>query len=301
MILEAKNLSRWYRQVIAINDVSLSIPPGITGVLGPNGAGKTTFLRIAMGLMKPSSGSLRVFGTDPWGASGVALRIGYCPEHDGMYEWMSGRDFVRTMAGLRGCGDRGRVEEALERVRLVGVADRKIATYSRGMRQRLKFAQAIVHDPELLILDEPLVGSDPLVRRELVALIRRFGEEGKSILVSSHVLHEIEAITSRIVLLHRGRLLAEGNIGEIRRLIDRHPHMVRIGTSRPRELAARLVGEPEVEEVRVEQDRLLVKTTKPDLFYARLPGIVLESGCPVEEVSSPDDNLEAVFRYLTEK
>ena len=145
------------------------------------------------------------------------------------------------------------------------------------------------------------MGSDPLVRRELVSLIRRFAGEGKSILVSSHVLHEIEAITPRIVLLHQGRLLAEGDIREIRRLIDRHPHMVRIGTSKPRELAARLVGEVAVDEVHLEEGKLLVKTPQPDIFYAKLPGIILESGCPVDEVCSPDDNLEAVYRYLTEK
>ncbi len=301
MILEVKNLSRWYRQVIAVNDVSLSIPPGITGVLGPNGAGKTTFLRIVMGLMRPSSGSVRVFEMDPWRSPEVACRIGYCPEHDGLFEWMEGRDFVGTMAGLRGIRDRERVEESLERVQLEDVAGRKIGTYSRGMRQRLKIAQAIVHDPELLILDEPLVGSDPLVRRELVSLIKRFSEEGKSILVSSHVLHEIEAITPRIVLLHRGRLLAEGHVREIRQLIDQHPHQVCIGTTEPRKLASHLLGESEVEEVRVEEGRLLVKTSKPELFYAKLPAMVVESGCPVEEVSSPDDNLEAVFRYLTEK
>jgi ABC-2 type transport system ATP-binding protein len=301
LILEAKNLSRWYQQVIAINDVSLSIEPGITGVLGPNGAGKTTFLRILMGLMPPSSGTIRVLGENPWRSPTVTCRMGYCPEHDGLYEWMRGRDFVEMMAGIRGIRDQKRISFALEKVQLEDVADRRIFTYSRGMRQRLKLAQAIVHDPELLILDEPLVGSDPLVRRELVSLIKNFSEEGKSVLVSSHVLHEIEAITPRIVLLHQGRLLAEGHIREIRKLIDRHPHLIRIGTSQPRELASFLVREPEVEDVHLEGERLFVKTSKPDLFYTKLPGIVLESGCSVDEVCSPDDNLEAVFRYLTEK
>ena len=301
MILEARRLSRWYKQVIAINDVSLSIEPGITGVLGPNGAGKTTFLRILMGLMPPSSGSLRVLGEDPWGSPSLVCRIGYCPEHDGLFEWMRGREFVHTMAGMRGVRDPKRVSLALQRVHLEEVADRQISTYSRGMRQRLKIAQAIVHDPELLVLDEPLVGSDPLVRRDLVDLIKAFSEEGKSILVSSHVLHEIEAITPRIVLLHQGRLLAEGNVKEIRRLIDRHPHMVRIGTASPRVLASALSQEKSVDEIHIESDGLMVKTSKPDLFYANLPNHILESGCPVQEVFSPDDNLEAVFRYLTEK
>jgi ABC-2 type transport system ATP-binding protein len=180
------------------------------------------------------------------------------------------------------------------------VADRKISTYSRGMRQRLKIAQAVAHRPELLILDEPLTGCDPLVRRELIELIRSIAQEGRSVIVSSHVLHEIEALTRRIVVIHRGRLVAEGEVPEIRGLIDRHPHTVRVRTDRPRELAARLAREPEVVEIRLADGLVSVRTPKPDAFYAKLPSALLESGGSVEEISSPDDNLEAVFRYLTE-
>lgn len=297
MILRADRLNKWYRQVIALNDVSVAVQPGITGLLGPNGAGKTSFLRIAIGLMRPSGGTMTVLGGEPWNRPDVQTRIGYAPEHDGFYEWMTGRQFVDTLARLRGRGD---PSAALERVRLTEVADRAIATYSRGMRQRLKLAQAIVHEPDFLVLDEPLTGTDPVVRMELIAMIRQFAREGRSILVSSHVLHEIEALTSRILLLHRGRLVAEGDVHAIRALIDAHPHTVRVKTDRPRELAAALVRQPEVVELRFVDGRLEVRTSKPDEFYAKLPRVALEEKCAVEEISSPDDNLEAVFRYLTE-
>ncbi len=304
-VIRADRLNKWYGSVIALNDVSLEIPPGITGLLGPNGAGKTTFMRIAIGLLRPSSGAVEVAGEDPWNNLAHNLRTGYCPEHDGFYEWMTGRAFVRWLLRLRG---RSRAEardgahRALERVRLLDAADRAVGTYSRGMRQRLKIAQALAHDAKLLFLDEPLTGTDPLVRAELIDLIRSFEREGRSVLVSSHVLHEIEALTRSIVLFHRGRLVATGDIHEIRSLIDRHPHSVSVRSSRARELAAALVRDETVAEVSIPAERsLLVRTRRPDEFYGRLPQIALELGCEVEEVSSPDDNLEAVFRYLTER
>jgi ABC-2 type transport system ATP-binding protein len=302
MILEAARLNRWYGRVIALNDVTLSIAPGITGLLGPNGAGKSSFMRLITGLMRPSGGRLSVLGQLPWNNPKLAVRLGYCPEHDGFYEWMSGREFVSSLARLRGVRDPGgAAAAALDRVRLRDVADRRIATYSRGMRQRLKIAQAIAHGPELLVLDEPLTGCDPLVRLELIALIRAFAEEGRSVIVSSHVLHEIEALTRRIALIHRGRLVADGAIDEIRALIDRHPHTVRVRAERPRELAAALAAEPEVVELRFVDGTLWVRTNRPDEFYSKLPQILTDRGLAVTEISSPDDSLEAVFRYLTEK
>ncbi len=302
MTLETSRLNRWYGRVIALNDITLRIGPGITGLLGPNGAGKTTLLRLAIGLMRPSSGAIRVLGEAPWNNPRLAVRLGYCPEHDGFYEAMTGREFVTAMARLRGARKaRAAAAAALERVRLTSVCDRRILTYSRGMRQRLKIAQALVHGPDLLILDEPLTGCDPLVRMEIVSLIRSFPGEGKSVIVSSHVLHEIESLTRTIVLIHRGRLVAEGEIGEVRALIDRHPHTVRVKTDRPRELAAALAAEPEVVELRFEDGAVWVRTHQPDGFYSKLPRVALERGCAVEGIDSPDDNLEAVFRYLTER
>ncbi len=302
MILEAERLNKWYGRVIALNDVTLSIAPGITGLLGPNGAGKSSFMRIAIGLMRESGGRITVLGERPWNNPGLAVRLGYCPEHDGFYEWMTGREFVAAVARVRGVRDARRAaDEAIEFVRLSEVAGRRIATYSRGMRQRLKIAQAVAHRPELLVLDEPLTGCDPLVRRELIALIRGFPAQGRSVLVSSHVLHEIEQLTRRIVLVHRGRLVADGEIQDIRALIDRHPHTVRVRTDRPRELAAALAREPEVLEIRFEDGAVWVRTNRPDGLYGKLPRVALDLGARVEEISSPDDNLEAVFRYLTEK
>ena len=301
MIVQAERLNKWYGRVIALNDVTLTIAPGITGLLGPNGAGKTSLMRIVIGLMRESSGRVRVLGERPWNNPRLAVRIGYCPEHDGFYEWMTGREFVTALARLRGVRDGpAAAREALERVRLPEVADRRIATYSRGMRQRLKIAQALAHRPELLVLDEPLTGCDPIVRQELIALIRSLAAEGRSVLVSSHVLHEIEALTRTIAVIHRGRLVAEGEVSEIRALIDRQPHTVKVRTDRPRELAARLSREPEVVEIRFEDGAVWLRTPEPDAFYSKLAAAALETGGAVDEISSPDDNLEAVFRYLTE-
>jgi ABC-2 type transport system ATP-binding protein len=301
MIVRAEHLNKWYGRVIALNDVSLSMAPGITGLLGPNGAGKTSFMRILIGLMRESAGTIQVLGERPWNNPKLAVRIGYCPEHDGFYEGMTGRQFVASLARIRGMKDcAAAAARAIDWVRMAEAADRKILTYSRGMRQRIKIAQAVVHRPELLVLDEPLTGSDPLVRQELIGLIKAFAQEGGSVIVSSHVLHEIEQLTRRIVLIHRGRLVAEGDVRQIRDLIDRHPHTVEVKADRPRDLAAALAREPEVLEIRFDPSAVWVRTPQPDAFYAKLPKIALDAGTEVREISSPDDNLEAVFKYLTE-
>jgi ABC-2 type transport system ATP-binding protein len=301
MIVQAEHLNKWYGRVIALNDVSLSIAPGITGLLGPNGAGKTSFMRILIGLMRESAGTMRVLGERPWNNPKLAVRIGYCPEHDGFYEGMTGTEFVTALARIRGVHHcPAAAKKAIEWVRMSEAADRKIVTYSRGMRQRIKLAQAVVHKPELLVLDEPLTGSDPLVRQELIALIKLFVQEGGNVIVSSHVLHEIEQLTRKIALIHRGRLVAEGDVRQIRDLIDAHPHTVEVRSDRPRELAAALAREPEVVEIRFDPTAVWVRTPAPDAFYAKLPKIALDAGAEVRQISSPDDNLEAVFRYLTE-
>jgi ABC-2 type transport system ATP-binding protein len=302
-VIKTEHLNQWYGNVVALNDVSLEIGPGITGILGPNGAGKTSFMRMAVGLMQPALGTMCVLGEDPWNNTKHNLRIGYCPEHDGFYEWLAGGDFVRWLLRLRGfsAADSAKLAAAaIDRVALRDAAARRVGTYSRGMRQRLKLAQAIAHRSELLVLDEPLTGTDPLVRQELIELIKSFAAEGRHVIVSSHVLHEIEALTQNIVVIHRGRLVAFGDRTEIRSLIDRHPHSVSIRATRSRELASALVKEPSVREVAMHEGGLLVKTSEPDTFYGRLPVLALEAGCDVQELMSPDDNLEAVFRYLTE-
>ncbi|HVY61545.1 MAG TPA: ABC transporter ATP-binding protein [Planctomycetota bacterium] len=308
-VLRAERLNFWYGKVVALNDVSLEIGPGVTGILGPNGAGKTSLMRMAVGLLRPAAGTIRVLGEDPWNNPRFNLRVGYCPEHDGFFEWLTGRAFVRWLLRVRGFSRaeaRRAADAALERVSLLEAADRRVGTYSRGMRQRLKLAQAVAHGSELLVLDEPLTGTDPLVRRDLIALIASFVAEGRHVLVSSHVLHEIEALTRNIVLVHRGRLVAFGDRGEIRALIDKHPHTVEVRATRARELAAALVRQESVVEVGIAgavagagPSTISVRTTAPDAFYSALPRLALEAGCEVEQIASPDDDLEAVFRYLT--
>lgn len=301
-VVSANDVSKWYGQVIGLNDVSLEIEPGITGLLGPNGAGKSTFLKLCTGLIRPSKGSLTVLGQDPCNHPRLLRRIGLAPEHDTFYENMSGLQFVRLLARISGMGRHKaekRAREVLEMVKLTPHINRRIATYSKGMRQRVKVAQAIVHDPELLFLDEPLTGTDPMGRREMIDFVKGLAKAGKSVVVSSHVLYEVEAMTSNILLIHRGRVLAEGNIHQIRELIDEHPHNVRIESDRPRELAQRLIGLPGVVAVKIPGDTLVeAETRQPDAFYQNLQQVLAQGQYKVVSVSSPDDNLESVFRYL---
>jgi ABC-2 type transport system ATP-binding protein len=301
MIAETRGLGRWYGRVLALDDVSLDVGPGITGLLGANGAGKTTLLRILVGLMRESAGEVRVLGDSPWNNPELSRRVGYCPEHDGFWEWMTGREFVAALARIRGVArPRDAAAEAIDRVGLGEAADRRVSGYSRGMRQRLKLAQAVVHRPDFLVLDEPLTGCDPVVRQEILDLIRGFATAGAGILVSTHVLAEIEALTRRVAVMNRGRLAAEGDVKEIRGLLDQHPRRIRIRCARPRELAAALVKEAGVTELALEEGLLTVFTREPDAFHARLPALALATAGEVAEISSPDDTLEAVFRYLTE-
>jgi ABC-2 type transport system ATP-binding protein len=301
-ILVADHLSKWYGQVIGLNDVSVSVPPGITGLLGPNGAGKSTFMKLITGQLKPSTGSLHVLGEPVWSNPAMYRRVGFCPEQDAFYERMTGLDWVTALVRLNGLSEseaRAAAHHALDQVGLAEVANKRIGAYSKGTRQRVKLAQALVHDPELLILDEPLTGMDPLVRRRTIRMIRDWARQGKSILVSSHILHEIESMTTNILLISNGRILAEGNVHQIRDLIDEHPHSVYIRAADPRGLAREFLAHADVISMRFEPGALVVETGKPDEFYARLTGLMASGQCgPVEELTSPDDNLQAVFKYL---
>jgi ABC-2 type transport system ATP-binding protein len=304
-IFVADHLSKWYGQVIGLNDVSVSVPPGITGLLGPNGAGKSTFMKLITGQLKPSKGEIKVLGEPIWGNPALFFRIGFCPEQDAFYERMTGLEWVTALVRLNGLTEReaaDAAERALTAVDLMDAAKKKIGAYSKGMRQRVKLAQSIVHDPELLILDEPLSGMDPIGRRKTMRMIRDWAKQGKSILVSSHILHEIESMTSNILLINNGRILAEGNVHQIRDLIDTHPHTVYIRADEPRRLAREFLARADVISMRFEPGAVVVETGKPDEFYARLTELVAagESG-PVEEVTSPDDNLQAVFKYLVKQ
>jgi ABC-2 type transport system ATP-binding protein len=302
-IVETTGLSKWYGQVIGVNDITLEIGSGITGLLGPNGAGKTTLLNLMVGLLKPSSGSMKVLGEPVWNNPDLNRRIGYCPEQDAFYYNMTGFQFVTTMAMLDGYSREEAENRALETIEIVDLLenkDRKIGAYSKGMRQRIKLAQSLIHDPELLFLDEPLNGMDPIGRRSSIKLVRELGKNGKSVIVSSHILYEIEAMTNSILLINNGRILAEGNVHEIRELIDEHPHNVYIRCSKSRLLASILVNYEDVASVKLgeEDDTLVIETVKPDDLYSRLPEIILENDIKVEDLHSPDDNLQAVFRYL---
>jgi ABC-2 type transport system ATP-binding protein len=301
-IISVDHVSKWYGQVIGLNDVSVNVPSGVTGLLGPNGAGKSTFMKLITGQLQPSKGTVTVMGEPIWRNPKLYFQIGFCPEQDAFYERMTGLEWVTALVRLNGLSEREADEaarRALTAVDLMEAAGKKIGAYSKGMRQRVKLAQAIVHDPNLLILDEPLAGMDPLARRRTIRLIREWARAGKSILVSSHILHEIESMTANILLINNGRILAEGDVHHIRDLIDEHPHTVYVRSQDPRRLAREFLVRDDVRSLKLEENAVVVETAKPDLFYARLTEMAAsgEFGA-IEEVTSPDDNLQAVFQYL---
>ena len=305
-IVRFDEVSKWYGNVIGVNKLTLSIGGGVTGLLGPNGAGKSTLLQLATGQLFPSQGEVLLWGRQVWNNTALNAYIGLCPEQDAFYEWMTGRDFVCTCARLTGMSPReaaDAAERALDKVAMTKNADRPVRGYSKGMRQRTKLAQALVHDPMVLFLDEPFTGTDPVARRDLMDIVGRFGREGKTVIVSSHVLHEVQSLTSNIVLMNRGRLVAEGNIRDIRDLIDKHPHRIVVVSQEYRKLAAALASWDDVEGLKImpKERSVIAETRMPDRFYSRLPELSLEDGTLIEEVYSDDDNLEAVFNYLVNK
>jgi ABC-2 type transport system ATP-binding protein len=305
-VIETRNLSKWYGNVLGLSDVSLEVESGITGLLGPNGAGKSTFMKLVTGQMKPNIGTVSVIGRPVWNNYPLFSRIGFCPEQDSFYEDVTGWEFLTGLLSFYGYAPaeaRERAARALEIVELTDDKDRKIRSYSRGMRQRVKFAQAVAHDPDIIILDEPLSGLDPLGKRRLIRLVKDYQSEGRTILVSSHVLPEIEAMTSRIIMIHQGKILAEGDIHYIRDLIEKHPHMISVKCRDPRGVAAEFVRDEAVLRMSFGSDgrTLVVETHTRDAFFSRLQTVLLEKGIEVDEISSPDDNLQAVFDYLVGK
>jgi len=305
-VIAATNLSKWYGNVLGLNDVTLELEEGITGLLGPNGAGKSTFMKLITGQLKPNIGSVTVRGRKVWNDPEIFRGIGFCTEQDVFYEDVTGWEFLKGLLRFYGYTPAEIAERAARALDIVGLTedkDRLIRGYSRGMRQRIKFAQAVAHDPEILILDEPLSGLDPLGKRKLIRLIKDFKSQGRTVLVSSHVLPEIEALTSRIVLIHQGKILAQGDIPFIRELIEKHPHQISVRSSDPRALAARFVGDTSIQKMTFDPDgrTVVVETHQRDGFFGRLTGVVLEAGIEVDEISSPDDNLQSVFEYLVEK
>ena len=304
-VLACESVTRWYGQVIGVNGVTCEIQPGVTGLLGLNGAGKSTLFKLMAGQLRPSKGRILILGHDLATNPGLFRWIGFCPEPDALYESMTGREMLVYLLRLHGisAGQAGeRAAMALERTHLTQDADRKVAGYSKGMRQKIKLAQAMAHDPKVLFLDEPFNGMDPVSRHESMALIRELGAEGKTVLVSSHILHEVEQMTSTILLIQNGRIRAEGHVSDIRDHIERHPHQVRIACDQARRLAATLVQHEDVQGVRVEPDdeHVVVETNRPRTFFAALPEIALSGEVRVRGYTTADDDLKSLFEYLLE-
>ena len=303
MKIESIKLSKWYGQVIGVNNLNCSVEPGITGLLGPNGAGKTTLIRLMTGQLRPSKGSVRINGEEVWNNHRLFKNIGYAPEKDAFWSHMTGEEFVYSLTRMYGFDHdqaSAMTKKAIETVEMTESKDKKIAGYSRGMRQRIKIAQAISTDPDILILDEPLNGMDPIGRRSVIDLIRKMGKMEKIVVVSSHILHEIEEMTDTIILMSHGRVLAQGNIYEIRELIDTHPLKVVIRCSNVDVLTAKLMEYEDVKSVQFdrEQNQLMVETVKPSEFHKRIPELALKNNISIYSLYSPDENLEAVFSYL---
>lgn len=300
-LIEMERVTKRYGQFVAVSDVSFGLDSGVTGLLGPNGAGKSTLLKMMAGLLEPTSGTIQLFGQSLRRRPQLYRQLGYCPESDRLYDYMTGGEFLRVSATLQQLRDpEDRAQRALEQVELVKEKDKKIRAYSRGMRQRLKVAQCLLHDPEVLLLDEPLKGADPTQRRVLMDLIRTLGERGKTLVVSSHVLYEVERMASQILLIHRGRLLASGDFRAIRERMDDRPHKVSLQVSDPKRLAALLTERSLVTGVHLSGEDLVAEVSEPDIFYRQLPQAALDAGVRLTRLASLDDDLESVFRYLVQ-
>jgi ABC-2 type transport system ATP-binding protein len=306
-IIQAQALSKWYGQVIGLNNFALKVTPGITGIVGPNGSGKSTFFKLVLGLIKPNAGSITVLGQRPWKNPDLHSSIGFCPDYESLPADSTGREYLTLIGKLhmmRGTTLSKRIQETVKLVEMEQALDRKTRGYSRGMKQRMKIAGALLHDPELLILDEPLSGTDPLVRKEIIDLIKRLHKEHRhDIIVSSHVLFEIERMTHNVALVYMGRAVASGDISEIRNLMDRHPHNIIIEGERTTALAKLLLDQDYVVSVSFNDNKNSVnlQVSRPEDFFNSLPTLIDKAQCSVNKMYSLDDNLEAVFRYLVRR
>ncbi|HZU29153.1 MAG TPA: ABC transporter ATP-binding protein [Bryobacteraceae bacterium] len=297
-----EDVSKFYGDVLGVNRVNLAIPPGITSLVGPNGSGKTTLMNLLTGLIRPTRGSIRVFGMTASDPERFFREVGYCTQFDSFPRGITGYQFVYSFLRLYG-SRHSEAEEltwrAIERVSLVEAAHRKIAGYSKGMRQRIKLAQSICHGPSVLVLDEPLNGLDPLVRAETIALFKALAQDGMHVIISSHILHEVDAISDQVILLSSGYVVAEGEIRGVRDEIQDHPMQIMVRCNKPAELAARLFERQDVVEARVHGDGrgILLKTRDPEKFYLMLNRIAL-NGIAIESVAPADDDVNSVYEYL---
>jgi ABC-2 type transport system ATP-binding protein len=297
------NVSKFYGEILGVNRVNLTISAGITSLVGPNGSGKTTLMNLMTGLLRPTRGRISVLGTKPSEPEQLFRKVGYCSQFDSFPRGATGREFISSYLSVHGYA-RDEVNDltdaALDRVSMTEAADRKVAGYSKGMRQRIRLAQSIAHNPRVLILDEPLNGLDPMARAEIIRLFRQLAGEGMYLIISSHILHEVDMMSDGVILLHNGYVVAEGDVHGVREEIEEHPMQVLIRCDRPQFLAARLFEHESTVEARVHDDRqgLFVKTRRPDDFYLLLNRYVTENDLKVESVAPADDDLNAVYQYL---
>ncbi len=297
------DVSRFYGEVLGINRVNLSIPPGITSLVGPNGSGKTTLMNLMSGLLRPTKGEIRVLGVSPNHPEQLCNIIGYCAQFDSFPKGLTGYQFLYWFLRIRGLSDaecERRTWAAFEKVNMAGAAHRAVAAYSKGMRQRIKLAQAIAHDPQVIVLDEPLNGLDPMARAETIALFREWGGQGRHVIVSSHILHEVDRISDQVILLSQGYVVAEGQIQGVRSEVKDQPIQVLIRCDHPNRLAAQLFQQDHVVEAKIHPDgkSVLLRTRDADSFYLLLNHIILDSGLEVESVSPADDDVNSVYQYL---
>jgi ABC-2 type transport system ATP-binding protein len=297
--IELRNVSRWYGNVVAVNDITMDIGPGVTGLLGPNGAGKSTILHMIAGFLEPSKGTLALDGEPTWRNPQVYRRLGLVPERDSVYAFLTGWQFVLSTAKLHKLPDpAGAAERAIELTEMGQAAGRRISTYSKGMRQRIKVAAALVHDPEILLLDEPFNGMDPRQRLHMMDLLARLGADGRTILFSSHILEEVERLSGTIQVMVAGRLAASGDFRAIRRLMTSRPHVFRLKTTDDRRLAAALVGRDYTHAVEVTGKGLQVRTSDFGAFCEQIAIITRDEDIRLTELLPTDESLESVFGYL---
>jgi ABC-2 type transport system ATP-binding protein len=298
-VIELSNVSRWYGNVVAVNDITMTIGPGVTGLLGPNGAGKSTILHMISGFLGPSKGTLTVGGKPSWGDPNIYKTLGLVPERDSVYAFLTGEQFVRATAKLHKLPDiAAATARAFEITDMSEAAGRKIATYSKGMRQRIKVAAALVHDPQILLLDEPFNGMDPRQRIHMMDLLAKLGAEGRTILFSSHILEEVERLSGTIQVMVAGRLAASGDFRAIRRLMTSRPHVFNVRSSDDRRLAAVLVGRPYTAAVEITAKGLQVRTSDFGAFCGQIATLTRDHDIALRELLPTDESLESVFGYL---
>jgi len=298
-----ENVSKFYGEVLGVNRVNLSLSAGVTSLVGPNGSGKTTLMNLMTGLLRPTNGTISVLGMAPSQQERVARVVGYCTQFDSFPPYVTGREFIHDWLHLHGFNNQeasALTQDALARVELTEAADRKIAGYSKGMRQRIRLAQAISHHPRVLILDEPLNGLDPKARAASMALFEALGKQGMHVIISSHILHEVDRISDEVVLISSGYIVAEGKIPDVRIEVKEHPMQILVRCRKPGMLASRVFAQNHVVEAKLQHDGkgVLIRTTNANEFYSLLNRLIVEDGIQVEAVAPADDDVNSVYQYL---